>query len=426
VPNLTDAGTTVLLFQNRSPVRPFRARCINPQARTYLEVDAGGNFSEYDNFQWALGCQTVAAPNALTNFSGIRFDPATGLVQVDDFTLSVSQDGGRFGNTAGQTSNARVSWASTGDCSCAAPRGDARFDLRGTPFGVDLASTTFALEGFNPRGGATISERGQVGVLLGGGFCGGLTPRQPDGRAAVRLRYTNTWSCESILRARPGSANGVYNLFDGTGPGATGSPLAWCDMTTAGGGWTLLMKVDGRRPDSAFAYESPLWSNDVLFGAPVPDVAEAEAKYAPFSTLPFVELRLVNTATNASLTLTAPPNSASLRDLVAGAAPVNLPTPVGAVRWLQFFGGPADAGVLQPNCNREAFGSSSANARVRLGLLTNNENDCASPDSYVGIGAGQSGPTCFGLPDGGAQGPFTASACGPQVAAPAFVQVWAR
>jgi hypothetical protein len=428
VPNVTDAGSTVLLFQNRSPVRPFRAWCqtSGAQPRTYLLVDAGGNFSEYDNFRWGLGCQTVAAPNGLTTFSGLRLDPATGVVQVDDFTLSVSRDGGRAGNSPGQMGDVKVPWASASDCSCSAPQGDGRFDLTRTPFGVDQASTTFNLEGFNPRGGATLSERGQFGVLLGGGFCGGLTPRLSDGRAAVRLRYINTWSCESILRARPGSPSGVYNLFDGTGPNATGTPLAWCDMTTAGGGWTLLLKVDGRRPDSAFGYESPLWSNDTLFGPPVPDVTDTEAKYAAFSTLPFTELRLSNTANNASLTITAPPNAASLRDLVAGSAPVTLPMPLGASRWLQFFGSSGDAGVLQPNCNREAFGNVSAVSRVRLGIVTNNENDCASPDSYVGVGSSLSAPNCFGLPDGGFQGPFTASACGPQVAAPAFVQVWVR
>jgi hypothetical protein len=428
VPGLTDAGTSVLLFQNRSPVRPFQAFCLTSgaQPRTYLLVDAGANFSEYDNFQWGLGCQVVAAPNAQTNFSGLRFDPTTGLVQVDDFTLSTSVDGGRFGNSPGQTGTGRVAWGSTGDCSCSAPRGDARVDLRGTPFGVDQATTTFALEGFNPRGGATLTERGQLGVLSGGGFCGGLTPRQPDSRVAVRLRYTNVWSCDAILRARPGSASGVYNLFDGTGPNASGSPLAWCDMTTAGGGWTLLLKVDGRRPDSAFGYESPLWTNDVLFGAPVPDVQDAEAKYAAFSTLPFTELRLVNTANNASLTLAAPANTSSLRDLVAAPAPVAIPMPLGASRWLQFFGASGDAGVLQPNCNREAFGNATGVGRVRLGLLTNNEADCNSPDSYAGLGSSLSGPTCFNLPDGGFQGPFTAAACGPQVAVPIFVQVWAR
>jgi hypothetical protein len=427
VPNITDAGTTVLLFQNRSPVRPFEARCVRvgDDKRTFLLVDAGGNFSEYDNFRWGITCATILAPNALTSFSGLRFDSATGLVQGEDFTLAVSVDGGQSGNPpTGRT--AQVAWATTADCSCSAPRGDARFDLRGLPFGVDQASTTFNLEGFNPRGGATITERGQLGVLVGGGFCGGLTPRQPDGRAAVRLRYINRWSCESILRARPGAASGVYNLFDGSGPNATGSPLAWCDMTTAGGGWALLLKIDGRRGDSAFGYESPLWTNDVLLGASVPDVSETEAKYAPFLTMPFSELRLVNTANNASLTLTAPANASSLRDLVTGSAPVLFPMPVGAVRWLQFVGTSGDAGVLQLNCNREAFGNASGVGRVRLGLLTNNEPDCASPDSYVGLGASLFGPTCLNQPDGGFQGPFTVGACGPQIAAPVFVQVWAR
>lgn len=46
---------------------------------------------------------------------------------------------------------------------------------------------------------------------------------------------------------------------------------------------------------------------------------------------------------------------------------------------------------LQANCNKEGFnaaGSSKGSSRARIGILGNNENDCASTDSRIGFGTG--------------------------------------
>eukprot|EP00795_Rhopilema_esculentum_P014025 gene14025-4999_t len=48
---------------------------------------------------------------------------------------------------------------------------------------------------------------------------------------------------------------------------------------------------------------------------------------------------------------------------------------------------------LQPYCNRQGFNNvitGSVDARVRIGILGNNENDCITPDSAIGIGIGGS------------------------------------
>ena len=46
---------------------------------------------------------------------------------------------------------------------------------------------------------------------------------------------------------------------------------------------------------------------------------------------------------------------------------------------------------LQLRCNKEGFNTvstSSANAKARIGILGNNENQCHTPDSRIGFGTG--------------------------------------
>ena len=44
---------------------------------------------------------------------------------------------------------------------------------------------------------------------------------------------------------------------------------------------------------------------------------------------------------------------------------------------------------LQNNCGRQGFNAASSNryARVRIGIIGNNENDCRTPDTLLGFGA---------------------------------------
>ena len=63
-------------------------------------------------------------------------------------------------------------------------------------------------------------------------------------------------------------------------------------------------------------------------------------------------------------------------------------TSLGRGTWKTLIGSEAS---LQSNCNREGFNAAadpSVNAKARIGLISNNENDCSSCDSRIGFGAG--------------------------------------
>ena len=56
--------------------------------------------------------------------------------------------------------------------------------------------------------------------------------------------------------------------------------------------------------------------------------------------------------------------------------------------WKKLIGSSA---TLQPNCNREgfnAFGGRSNRSKARLGIVSNNQNNCYSCNSLIGFGTG--------------------------------------
>ena len=77
-------------------------------------------------------------------------------------------------------------------------------------------------------------------------------------------------------------------------------------------------------------------------------------------------------------------------------------THLGRNKWKSLISGSS----LQLNCNREGFNAYHYFARARLGLIANEQNDCGSPDSFIGLGGtwyenagGNAAPCCS--PDNG-------------------------
>ena len=65
-------------------------------------------------------------------------------------------------------------------------------------------------------------------------------------------------------------------------------------------------------------------------------------------------------------------------------------TTLGRNRWKKLI----DRSSLQPYCNMEGFNIALTWRKARIGLVANEQNDCSSPDSFIGFGTNANRLTC--------------------------------
>jgi len=187
--------------------------------------------------------------------------------------------------------------------------------------------------------------------------------------------------CWHLLKVRTDlkNKNGAYWIDpDGAGKGAAAYRV-WCDMTSSGGGWTLLMKTNGYL--AALNYDSAYWVNTALIAPTSLSMTPGNAKFYSFINLPFTELRLGMQRGSTKRWTQFKYTYSSLRKLMtAGFKSI----PVSRNTWKSLIGSDAS---LQKNCNRSGFNNYHAYTRVRIGIIANQENDCNTPDSRLGFGA---------------------------------------
>lgn len=200
-------------------------------------------------------------------------------------------------------------------------------------------------------------------------------------------------SCLDYRDAYGVGTSGVYPIDpDGAGPGAPF--MVHCEMVADGGGWTLVVKADGRT--KTFQYSVPdgaldRWDDPDSFGGPEFD--HSEAKLASYAAVPLSELRVgleypVGDGVPQPNTLVMPAEGASLYALMAGDVALEVAPSSGS--WQALV---PDA-VLQTGCLRQGLNirmndDNYGAARVRIGVIADEQatNVCVDPDSYIGVGA---------------------------------------
>ena len=193
---------------------------------------------------------------------------------------------------------------------------------------------------------------------------------------------TAALSCESLASDDPELGNGIYWL-NPVGGSIANAFVAYCDLQAEDGPWTLIVKVDGN--ETTFKYDEPIWVNQLLIDEDNAAPGPGEMKNKGYLLLPFTSIRVgmrVNADEEEGDGLTRYLSIAIASDnmrqlMVRGDEHL---TEHGRETWRQLI--PLTS--LQPNCNAEGI---NVRHRLRFGLLGNEQDDCHTPDSFIGIGS---------------------------------------
>ncbi|MBK9753317.1 fibrinogen-like YCDxxxxGGGW domain-containing protein [Nannocystis sp.] len=276
------------------------------------------------------------------------------------------------------------------------------FDLGGADGPATTSSASGALEtsGEAASGEGVTSSEGASGDGVTGGVatstgtsgisgCDGC-----EGTCIAGSCVPVAASCLAYRDEHGVQVSGVYPIDpDGAGPGAPF--MVHCEMVADGGGWTLVVKVDGRAKTFQYALpdvELDHWDDPDSFGEPAYD--HTEAKLPSYASVPLSELRVgleypvVEAGAPQPNTLVMPAQGPSLHALMAADQALEVAPSTGS--WQALV---PDA-LLQVGCLRQGLNirmkvDDYGSARVRIGVIADNQGDqvCIDPDSYIGVGA---------------------------------------
>ncbi|MCB9637686.1 MAG: hypothetical protein H6728_17680 [Myxococcales bacterium] len=218
-------------------------------------------------------------------------------------------------------------------------------------------------------------------------------------------------SCMGYRYPKPGyeasTKDGVYLLKEST------NYYTSCNMSYAGGGWTLVMKINSSST-TVFDYDAAYWTNDDSFSSVnvantkvvVRDDAVLNANEAKFPSFVKIEASQVMLQMQ-----TDPDNSPSVferrRLILQLAAPKKVKefangavafTPVGSYNWRGLIKGTS---LISNPCKEGTLLSNTLNSKVsavRIGHMFSSAQDsvipgtCSGPVSWIGVGGKQTDP----------------------------------
>ncbi|CAH3160812.1 unnamed protein product, partial [Pocillopora meandrina] len=150
------------------------------------------------------------------------------------------------------------------------------------------------------------------------------------------------------------------------------------------GEWTPVMKIDGAK--TTFHYDASFWSDYEEYNLPGGKTGfdKQETKLPTYWNTSFSKICLGMKIGQHIQFIVINKQAHSLYSLIADEHYRS--TSLGRGTWKKLIGSQAS---LQHNCNKEGFNvacNQEENSRARIGIVSNNENDCHSCDSRIGFG----------------------------------------
>ncbi|XP_022805212.1 uncharacterized skeletal organic matrix protein 5-like [Stylophora pistillata] len=158
------------------------------------------------------------------------------------------------------------------------------------------------------------------------------------------------------------------------------------DFGCGDGGWTPVMKINGYK--STFHYDANYWSNFEEFNLPGGKTGfdKEESKLPTYWNTSFTKICLGMKIDQKLRFIAINKQADSLHSLIADGHYRN--TSLGRDKWKELVGSDAS---LQKHCNMEGFNAFSSwmnRSKTRIGIVSNNEKDCQSCNSFIGFGTG--------------------------------------
>lgn len=199
-------------------------------------------------------------------------------------------------------------------------------------------------------------------------------------------QFVDFATCKDMKAANKDAKSGVYD-FSANGK----SYKAYCDMDTAGGGWTLAMRT--QEGGDAFNYEATHWTSDTVVNDAdfaSGDFGNSQAKFAAFNVMPVSEMLIKSKATGRFSQLGLPRVTTLLDLFKSGTTNLNVISGDSTPQKVMSGGASSVCGVAwRSNAKSASFND----FKVRIGGFFTHQWDCSYGSDSNGqpTGAEQAG-----------------------------------